>query len=44
MTQLSSPPEAREVDADPAALFDDENGREGVRSFIERREARFVGR
>ena len=32
------------LDADVAELFDTEDGREGVRSFIERREARFVGR
>jgi enoyl-CoA hydratase len=32
------------LDADVAELFDTEDGREGVLSFIERREARFVGR
>jgi enoyl-CoA hydratase len=32
------------LDADVAELFDTEDGSEGVRSFIERREARFVGR
>jgi enoyl-CoA hydratase/carnithine racemase len=32
------------LDADVVALFDTEDGREGIRSFIERREARFVGR
>jgi enoyl-CoA hydratase len=32
------------LDADVADLFDTEDGREGVRSFIERREARFAGR
>jgi enoyl-CoA hydratase/carnithine racemase len=32
------------LDADVAGLFDTEDGREGIRSFIERREARFVGR
>jgi enoyl-CoA hydratase/carnithine racemase len=32
------------LEPDMAELFDSEDGREGVRSFIERREARFVGR
>jgi enoyl-CoA hydratase len=32
------------LDSDMAALFDTEDGREGLRSFVERREARFVGR
>jgi enoyl-CoA hydratase len=32
------------LDSDMAELFDTEDGREGLRSFIERREARFVGR
>ncbi len=32
------------LDPDMAELFDTEDGREGLRSFIERREARFVGR
>ena len=32
------------LDADMADLFDTEDGSEGLRSFIERREARFVGR
>jgi enoyl-CoA hydratase len=32
------------LDADVADLFNTEDGGEGVRSFIERREARFVGR
>jgi enoyl-CoA hydratase len=32
------------LDADMAALFDTEDGREGLRSFVERREARFTGR
>jgi enoyl-CoA hydratase/carnithine racemase len=32
------------LDADMADLFDTEDGREGLRSFVERREARFVGR
>ena len=32
------------LDADMADLFDTEDGREGLQSFIERREARFSGR
>src|SRR5206468_6349265 len=32
------------LDADMAELFETEDGREGLRSFVERREARFVGR
>jgi enoyl-CoA hydratase len=32
------------LDADMADLFDTEDGHEGLRSFVERREARFVGR
>jgi len=32
------------LDADMADLFESEDGREGLRSFVERREARFVGR
>ena len=32
------------LDSDMAALFDTEDGREGLASFAERREARFVGR
>jgi enoyl-CoA hydratase len=32
------------LEPDMADLFDTEDGREGLRSFIERREARFVGR
>jgi enoyl-CoA hydratase/carnithine racemase len=32
------------LDSDMAALFDTDDGREGLRSFVERREARFVGR
>lgn len=32
------------LDSDMAELFDTEDGREGLRSFLERREARFVGR
>src|SRR5438094_2344281 len=32
------------LDADMAALFETEDGREGLQSFIERREARFTGR
>jgi enoyl-CoA hydratase/carnithine racemase len=32
------------LDADMADLFDTEDGREGLQSFIERRDARFVGR
>lgn len=32
------------LDADVARLFDTEDGREGILSFVERREARFVGR
>jgi enoyl-CoA hydratase len=32
------------LDSDMADLFDTEDGREGLQSFIERREARFVGR
>jgi enoyl-CoA hydratase len=32
------------LDADVATLFETEDGHEGVRSFIERREAEFVGR
>jgi enoyl-CoA hydratase/carnithine racemase len=31
------------LDADMAKLFDTEDGREGLKSFIERREARFTG-
>jgi enoyl-CoA hydratase len=31
------------LDADMGELFDSEDGREGLRSFIERREARFTG-
>jgi len=32
------------LDSDMAELFETEDGREGLRSFVERREARFVGR
>jgi len=32
------------LEPDMADLFDSEDGQEGLRSFIERREARFVGR
>ena len=32
------------LEPDMAELFDSEDGREGLRSFIERREARFSGR
>jgi enoyl-CoA hydratase len=32
------------LDPDMAELFETEDGREGLRSFVERREARFVGR
>lgn len=32
------------LDTDAAKLFDTEDGREGLRSFVERREARFAGR
>jgi len=32
------------LESDMAELFDTEDGREGLRSFLERREARFVGR
>ena len=32
------------LDSDMARLFESEDGREGLRSFAERREARFVGR
>jgi len=32
------------LDADMAVLFETEDGREGLQSFIERREARFTGR
>ncbi len=32
------------LDADVAKLFDTDDGREGVRSFVERRAARFTGR
>jgi enoyl-CoA hydratase/carnithine racemase len=32
------------LDSEMAALFDTDDGREGLRSFVERREARFVGR
>jgi enoyl-CoA hydratase len=32
------------LDPDMADLFETEDGREGLRSFVERREARFVGR
>ena len=32
------------LDSDMAALFETEDGREGLRSFVERREARFGGR
>src|SRR5438093_12925782 len=32
------------LDADMADLFETEEGREGLRSFVERRDARFVGR
>jgi enoyl-CoA hydratase/carnithine racemase len=32
------------LDADMAELFETEDGREGLQSFIERREARFTGR
>ena len=32
------------LDADMAELFDTEDGREGLQSFIERRDARFTGR
>ena len=32
------------LNADMAALFETEDGREGLQSFIERREARFTGR
>ena len=32
------------LDADMADLFETEDGREGLRSFVERRDARFVGR
>jgi enoyl-CoA hydratase/carnithine racemase len=32
------------LDPDMAKLFETEDGREGLRSFVERREARFVGR
>ena len=32
------------LDSDMADLFDTEDGREGLMSFVERREARFVGR
>ena len=32
------------LDSDMADLFDTEDGREGLASFVERREARFVGR
>jgi enoyl-CoA hydratase/carnithine racemase len=32
------------LDSDMAALFDTEDGREGLASFVERREARFTGR
>jgi len=32
------------LDSDMANLFETEDGREGLMSFVERREARFVGR
>ena len=32
------------LDADMAALFETEDGREGLRSFVERRDAKFTGR
>jgi enoyl-CoA hydratase len=32
------------LNTDMAALFETEDGREGLQSFIERREARFTGR
>ena len=32
------------LDADMAELFETEDGREGLQSFLERREARFTGR
>jgi enoyl-CoA hydratase len=32
------------LDSDMAALFETEDGREGLQSFVERREARFTGR
>jgi enoyl-CoA hydratase len=32
------------LDSDMAELFETEDGREGLRSFVERREAGFVGR
>ena len=32
------------LDADMAELFESEDGREGLLSFVERREARFAGR
>ena len=37
-------PTLERLDPDMAALFETEDGREGPRSFVERREARFVGR
>jgi hypothetical protein len=32
------------LDSDMAKLFESQGGREGLRSFVERRAARFIGR